>query len=57
MVITMGEKKNVLVGIDNFKKLRDLNGYYIDKTNLIMGLLDKPNEVTLFSRPRRFGKH
>ena len=52
----MTDKKNVLIGIDDFKKLRDLNGYYIDKSELIMGLIDKPNEVTLFSRPRRFGK-
>lgn len=50
-------KINLPVGISNFKKIREDGYYYIDKTNLIQELLvPKPAEVTLFTRPRRFGK-
>lgn len=50
-------KINLPVGISNFKKIREDGYYYIDKTNLIQKLLvSKPAEVTLFTRPRRFGK-
>ncbi len=50
-------KMNLPVGISNFKKIREDGYYYIDKTNLIQKLLvPKPAEVTLFTRPRRFGK-
>ncbi|WP_455719314.1 AAA family ATPase [Agathobacter sp.] len=44
------------VGIDDFKKLRESDFYYIDKTKLIEQLLQSWSEVTLFTRPRRFGK-
>lgn len=44
------------VGIDNFEKLRTNNFYYVDKTKLIEQILDNWSEVTLFTRPRRFGK-
>ncbi|MCC8080275.1 MAG: ATP-binding protein [Oscillospiraceae bacterium] len=44
------------IGVDNFEKLRDENLYYVDKTLLIKELLDSWSEVTLFTRPRRFGK-
>lgn len=44
------------VGIDNFKKLRESHFYYVDKTRLIEQLLLNWSEVTLFTRPRRFGK-
>ena len=44
------------VGIDNFEKLRRNNFYYIDKTKLIEQTLTNWSEVTLFTRPRRFGK-
>ncbi|TYQ14939.1 UNVERIFIED_CONTAM: PD-(D/E)XK nuclease superfamily protein [Acetivibrio alkalicellulosi] len=49
-------KKIVLQGIDNFKKLIDNNGYYVDKTLLIKELIDIPNQIVLITRPRRFGK-
>lgn len=51
--------KNTLklpVGIDNFEKLRRNNFYYVDKTKLIEQTLNNWSEVTLFTRPRRFGK-
>mgnify|MGYP000998387119 FL=1 len=45
------------VGISDFAKIRRSNYYYIDKTDLIRQLLnDEPAEVTLITRPRRFGK-
>ena len=44
------------VGIDDFTKLRKSEFYYIDKTKLIEQLLQSWSEVTLFTRPRRFGK-
>lgn len=43
-------------GIDDFKKLRSNNNYYIDKTILIEQVVETRSEVTLFTRPRRFGK-
>ena len=44
------------VGIDDFRKLREFDFYYVDKTRLIEQLLLNWSEVTLFTRPRRFGK-
>ncbi|MBR1693395.1 MAG: AAA family ATPase [Lachnospiraceae bacterium] len=45
------------VGVESFEKIRQNKAYYIDKTDLICRLLkQKENEVTLFTRPRRFGK-
>ena len=44
------------VGIDDFRKLRESNFYYVDKTRLIEQLLLNWGKVTLFTRPRRFGK-
>ncbi|MBP0979669.1 MAG: AAA family ATPase, partial [Oscillospiraceae bacterium] len=50
------KKKMLPIGIENFEKMIELDYYYVDKTNLIKELLDNINEVTLFTRPRRFGK-
>ena len=44
------------VGIENFEEIRKLGFYYIDKTRLIEQLLQGQGKVTLFTRPRRFGK-
>ena len=44
------------VGIENFEEIRKLGFYYIDKTRLIEQLLQGWGKVTLFIRPRRFGK-
>lgn len=50
-------KLNIQVGISDFIKLRQDNCYYIDKSGLIVDLLQKSAaEVTLITRPRRFGK-
>ena len=50
------EKKKLPVGIENFEQLRKENFYYIDKTGLIVDLLNNWGYVNLFTRPRRFGK-
>ncbi len=44
------------VGIENFEEIRKEGFYYIDKTSLIEQLLNQWAKVTLFTRPRRFGK-
>lgn len=44
------------VGIDSFEKIRKNEFYYIVKTKLIEQLVETGGEVTLFTRPRRFGK-
>ena len=48
--------KKLPVGIDDFRKIRENDYYYVDKTNLIRDIIDNGSEVTLFTRPRRFGK-
>lgn len=49
-------KKKLPMGIENFEKMRTEDFYYVDKTGLIRELLYNWGEVTLFTRPRRFGK-
>ena len=44
------------VGIENFEDIRRSGFYYIDKTMFIEQFLNTWSEVTLFTRPRRFGK-
>ena len=47
----------VPVGISDFAKIQNYGYYYVDKTGLIADLLEKETaEVTLITRPRRFGK-
>ena len=50
------QKKRLPLGMENFEKLMQEEFYYIDKTSLIIELLRNWAEVTLFTRPRRFGK-
>lgn len=49
-------KKKLPIGIENFAELQKEDFYYIDKTVLIKELLTGQAKVTLFTRPRRFGK-
>ena len=48
--------KKIPVGIEDFKEIITKDYYYIDKTKLIEELLLEGSRVTLFTRPRRFGK-
>lgn len=45
------------IGIEDFKKLRDNDFYYVDKSMFIKELLDNRSGVSLVMRPRRFGKN
>ena len=49
-------KKAVPVGIEDFERIINEDYYYVDKTLLIEELLINRAPVTLFTRPRRFGK-
>ena len=49
-------KKKLPIGIENFEEIRTKGFYYVDKTGLIKELLENWGKVTLFTRPRRFGK-
>ena len=44
------------VGLENFKEIRQSDFYYVDKTKLIEQLIVNGGKVSLFTRPRRFGK-
>jgi len=48
--------KKLPVGVEDFPTMIEKKNYYVDKTLLIKELLDKHGAVTLFTRPRRFGK-
>ena len=48
--------KKIPTGIKSFRKLREENYYFVDKTLMIKDFLDRGFEVTLIIRPRRFGK-
>ena len=52
----MRNKKPLPIGIDDFKTIIEEDYYYVDKTKMIETLLDDGAKVTLFTRPRRFGK-
>lgn len=49
-------KKKLPIGVENFEELRHEDFYYVDKTYMIRDILKSLSKVTLFTRPRRFGK-
>ena len=52
----MLKQKILGLGVDDFKKIRTLDYYYIDKTKFIEDILLDGADIKLFCRPRRFGK-
>lgn len=52
----MASRLKLPVGIENFEEIRKFGFYYMDKTKLIEQLVETGGKVTLFTRPRRFGK-
>ncbi len=50
------KRKRIGIGIDNFEEMILKECYYVDKTKFIKKILDSTSKVTLFTRPRRFGK-
>lgn len=52
----MTERKKIPIGIEDFAEIINKNCYFVDKTLMIKDILDGGAKVTLFTRPRRFGK-
>ena len=48
--------KKISIGVEDFKEIIDKDGYFVDKTLMIKKLIESQAKVTLFTRPRRFGK-
>ena len=51
----MAMKLSMPIGVDDFKKVRE-NYYFVDKSRFLSAFFPGHAEVTLFTRPRRFGK-
>ncbi len=52
--ITAMEK--LAIGVDDFKRLREHNAYFVDKSLFIEEVIEDISDVLFFPRPRRFGK-
>ncbi len=52
----MTERKKIPIGREDLKDIVDNNCYFVDKSLMIRDILDNGAKVTLFTRPRRFGK-
>ena len=48
--------KKISIGVEDFKTIIEKDGYFVDKTLMIQNLIKSNAMVTLFTRPRRFGK-
>lgn len=48
--------RKLVIGLQDFRHLREKNGYYVDKTQMIEEFLDSGYQITVLTRPRRFGK-
>ena len=53
---TQSRPRTVAIGIQDFAKLREMNYFYVDKTDFIREWWSSGDSVTLIARPRRFGK-
>lgn len=49
-------KEGISIGIQDFEKIRSNHCFYVDKTNFIKEWWTAKDDVTLITRPRRFGK-
>lgn len=49
-------RKRLPIGMDDFRKVRQKDCYYIDKSRMIQDFIEIGDEVSLIARPRRFGK-
>ncbi|MDR3121952.1 MAG: ATP-binding protein [Clostridiales bacterium] len=50
------KKKSLTIGIDDFRRVREDDRYYVDKSLMIRDFMEQDDQVTLITRPRRFGK-
>lgn len=48
--------KTIAIGLQDFRKIREQNTFYVDKTGFIAEWWESRDDVTLITRPRRFGK-
>lgn len=48
--------KPLPIGVDDFREIIEKGYYYVDKTGFIKELLDNRPKVSVFTKPRRFGK-
>ena len=48
--------RTVAIGLQSFETVRERNVFYVDKTNFIKEWWENKDDVTLITRPRRFGK-
>lgn len=49
-------RKKLPIGNDEFRDVRELDYYYVDKSLMIKEFLEMGDKVALIARPRRFGK-
>lgn len=49
--------RTVGIGTQSFETVREKNTFYVDKTSFIKEWWENQDDVTLITRPRRFGKH
>ncbi len=52
----MSEYKPIPIGIEDFKEIIGKDYYFVDKSLMMKEILDSGAKITLFTRPRRFGK-
>ena len=48
-------KRTVAIGIQDFTKIKERNAFYVDKTLFIKEWWESGDDVTMITRPRRFG--
>ncbi len=49
--------KTIGIGKQDFASVIEDNCFFVDKTSFIKEWWDSKDDVTLITRPRRFGKH
>jgi len=52
----IGMKMKLATGIQSFEKIRTEHLFFVDKTNFIKEWWERKDDITLITRPRRFGK-
>lgn len=52
----MERKQQLPIGNDEFREVRELGYYYVDKSLMIKDFIEMGDKVALIARPRRFGK-
>ena len=50
------KRKQIPLGIDDFKEIIEKDAYFVDKSMLIKKIMENISKVILLTRPRRFGK-